>query len=200
MQPLGLPFPSPPPRSCLFFMDVSFCCSAINLILIYDRVSLLSDRILRYWVRSPSLCGCVADRPLGRLESGNWCCGCACWTSPLGVHLSLLLYSKGRYYKEVNRVGYNMISIRTLPLLVYFIYIFIDIIIYILGSTPSSSEIFWMVDRVVVDPSLNFLSLCRLIPRLPILVVATRMIEIVNIDGLLHLLRVSHPSVDQTQS
>jgi hypothetical protein len=57
-------------------------------------------------------------------------------TSPLWVPLPLLLYSRGRGYKEGNRVGYNMISIRTLPLFAYFTYIFIDIIIYALGSTP----------------------------------------------------------------
>jgi hypothetical protein len=48
----------------------------------------------------------------------------------------------GGGYKEGNRVGYNMIIIRTLSLLVYFTYIFIDIIIYALGSTPLSSRIF----------------------------------------------------------
>jgi hypothetical protein len=38
-----------------------------------------------------------------------------------------------------------MISIRTLSLLTYFTYIFIDVIIYALGSMPRSYEIFWMV-------------------------------------------------------
>jgi hypothetical protein len=55
---------------------------------------------------------------------------------PLGVPLPLLLYLRGRSYKKDNRVGYNMITIRTLSLLVYFTYIFIDIIIYALGSKP----------------------------------------------------------------
>jgi hypothetical protein len=41
-----------------------------------------------------------------------------------------------------NRVSYNMITIMTLSLLIYFTYIFIDIVIYALGSTPWSSEIF----------------------------------------------------------
>jgi hypothetical protein len=41
-----------------------------------------------------------------------------------------------RGYKEGNRVGYNMILIKTLYLLIYFTYILIDIIIYALGSTP----------------------------------------------------------------
>jgi hypothetical protein len=35
----------------------------------------------------------------------------------------------------LNRIGYNMISIRILSLLTYFTYIFIDIIIYVLVST-----------------------------------------------------------------
>jgi hypothetical protein len=61
------------------------------------------------------------------------------------VPLPLLLYPKGRGYKEVNRVGYNIIPIRTLSLLAYFTYILIDIIIYALESTPGSSRIFWMV-------------------------------------------------------
>jgi hypothetical protein len=51
----------------------------------------------------------------------------------------------GRGYKESNRVAYNIVSIRTLSLLAYFTYIFIDIIIYALRSTPCSSRIFWMV-------------------------------------------------------
>ena len=61
---------------------------------------------------------------------------------PLGVPLTLLLYPRGRGYKEGNRVDYNIISIMTLSLLAYFTYIFIDIIIYALGSTPWSSGIF----------------------------------------------------------
>jgi hypothetical protein len=51
---------------------------------------------------------------------------------PLGVPLPLLLYRKGgRDYKEVNRVSYNMISIKILSLYIYFT----DIIIYVLGNT-----------------------------------------------------------------
>jgi hypothetical protein len=38
----------------------------------------------------------------------------------------------GRGYREGKRVDYNMIPIRTLSLLVYFTYIYIDIIIYVL--------------------------------------------------------------------
>jgi hypothetical protein len=64
--------------------------------------------------------------------------------------------SKGRGYKEGNRVTYNMIPIRTLSLLAYFT----DIAIYALGSMPWSSRIFWMVGRVVLDPSLGYLSPC----------------------------------------
>jgi hypothetical protein len=55
---------------------------------------------------------------------------CLLWVSSS----SCLLYPRGRGYKEGNRVGYNTISIRTLSLLVYFTYIFIDIIIYALGA------------------------------------------------------------------
>jgi hypothetical protein len=40
----------------------------------------------------------------------------------------------GLGYKEGNRVGYNMILIKILSLLVYFTYVFIDIIIYVLRS------------------------------------------------------------------
>jgi hypothetical protein len=63
-----------------------------------------------------------------------------------------------------------MIPIRTLSLFAYFTYIFIDIITYTLGSTPWSFEIFRMVDRVIVDPSLGLPSLCGVEPRVPILV------------------------------
>jgi hypothetical protein len=39
-----------------------------------------------------------------------------------------------RGYKQGNRVGYNMISIRALSQLIYFTYIFIHIIFYALGA------------------------------------------------------------------
>jgi hypothetical protein len=71
----------------------------------------------------------------------------------------------GRDYKESNRVGYNMITVKTLCLLAYFI----DIVIYTLGSTSWSSKIFWMIDRVVSNPSLDHPSPCG-VPRVPILV------------------------------
>jgi hypothetical protein len=61
---------------------------------------------------------------------------------PYGVPLPLLSYPRGQDYKEGNLVGYNMISIKTLSLLAYFTYIFIDIIIYALESTAWSSRIF----------------------------------------------------------
>jgi hypothetical protein len=61
-----------------------------------------------------------------------------------------------------------MITIRTLSLLVYFTYIFIDIIIYALGSTTWSSGIFWMVGQVIADPSLGLMSPCGVIPWVPI--------------------------------
>jgi hypothetical protein len=70
----------------------------------------------------------------------------------------------GRGYKKGNRVSYNMIPIRTLSLLTYFTYIFIDIIIYSLGSTLWSSGIFWMMDWVVADSFLDLPSLCVLVP------------------------------------
>jgi hypothetical protein len=63
-----------------------------------------------------------------------------------------------------------MTPISTLSLLTYLTYIFIDIIIYALGSMPWSSKIFWMVGRVVADPSLGLLSPCGVVPRVPILV------------------------------
>jgi hypothetical protein len=63
----------------------------------------------------------------------------------LKMHVGCLYGGGGRGYKEGNRVGYNMIPIRTLSLLAYFTYILIDIIIYALGSKPWSSRIFWMV-------------------------------------------------------
>jgi hypothetical protein len=99
-------------------------------------------------------------------------------TISIGVYLSLwgCLYPSfyiqggGEVTWKCNLVSYNMIPIRTLPLLAYFTYYFIDIIIYALGSTPWSSIIFWMVGRVVVNPSLRFLSLCEVVPWVPILV------------------------------
>jgi hypothetical protein len=50
------------------------------------------------------------------------------------LHSTPPFISKGRDYKEGNRVGYNMIIIRTLSLLAYFIYVSIDIIIYAFGE------------------------------------------------------------------
>jgi hypothetical protein len=44
--------------------------------------------------------------------------------------------SRDARLQEGNRVGYNMISIRTRSLLAYFIYFFIDTIIYALDSMP----------------------------------------------------------------
>jgi hypothetical protein len=63
-----------------------------------------------------------------------------------------------------------MISIRTLSLLTYFTYIVIDKIIYALGRKAWSSGIFWMVGRVVADPSLGFSSLHGVVPLVPILI------------------------------
>jgi hypothetical protein len=44
---------------------------------------------------------------------------------------------RGQDYKKDNRVDYNMISIRNLFLLVYYIYIFINIIFYTLVAHHS---------------------------------------------------------------
>jgi hypothetical protein len=87
-----------------------------------------------------------------------------------GVPLPLLLYLRGVRLRGSNRVGYNMIPIRTLSLLVYFTYIFMDIIIYALESMPWSSGIFWMMGRVIADPSLGLSSLCGVVSRVPVLV------------------------------
>jgi hypothetical protein len=89
------------------------------------------------------------------------------------VPLPLFSYPRGQGYKEGIRIGYNMISIRTLSLVTYFTYIFIDIIIYALGSKPWSSRIFQMVGRVVADPSFGLLSPCGVVPRVPILVMSS---------------------------
>jgi hypothetical protein len=63
-----------------------------------------------------------------------------------------------------------MIPIRTPSLLVYFTYIFIDITIYALGSMPWSSKIFWMMGRVIADPSLGLPSIYEVVPRVLILI------------------------------
>jgi hypothetical protein len=83
---------------------------------------------------------------------------------PVGCLYPSFYIQGGRGYNEGNRVGYNMISIRTLSPLAYFIYISIDIIIYVLRSTSWSSGIFWMVGRVIVDLSLGRLSPCVVVP------------------------------------
>jgi hypothetical protein len=99
-------------------------------------------------------------------------------TCPLEVPLPLLLYlGGGGGYKEGNRVDYNMISIRTLSLLAYFTYIFIDIIIYASGSMSWSSGFFQMVDRVIVDPSLGLTSLCGVVHWVPIRVSSPRVLD-----------------------
>jgi hypothetical protein len=69
-----------------------------------------------------------------------------------------------------------MIPIWTLSPLVYFTYIFIDIAIYALGSTPSSSKIFWMMGQVVADPSLCLPCPCEVVPRVPILISSLRVL------------------------
>jgi hypothetical protein len=89
---------------------------------------------------------------------------------PFGGDCTPPFISKGQGYKEGNWVGYNLIPTRTLSLLAHFTYIFIDIIIYALRSTPWSSRIFWMVDWVIADPSLGLPSLCGMVPQVPILI------------------------------
>jgi hypothetical protein len=67
-----------------------------------------------------------------------------------------------------------MIIIMTQSLLVYFIYIFIDIIIYALASISWFSRIFWMVGRVIADSSFGLPSLCGLVPWVLILITETK--------------------------
>jgi hypothetical protein len=77
------------------------------------------------------------------------------------VPLPHLLYPRGRGYKEGNRVGYNMITIMTLSLL------------------GEHAIVLWnLLDggRVIVDPSLGLLSLCGVVPRVPILVSSPRVL------------------------
>jgi hypothetical protein len=82
----------------------------------------------------------------------------------------------GQGYKEGNRVSYNMIPIRTLSLLAYFTYIFIDINFYAFGSTSWSSRIFWMVGRVTTDPSLGIPCPYEVVPWVLILVSSPRVL------------------------
>jgi hypothetical protein len=80
------------------------------------------------------------------------------------VPLPLHLYPKGRGYKEDNRVGYNMISIRTLSLLTYFTYISIYIPIYAKGEHVM---VLWnLLDdgSSHIRPLLAHLSPCGVIP------------------------------------
>jgi hypothetical protein len=108
-----------------------------------------------------------------------------------GASNSSFIY-KGRDYKEGNWVNYNMILIRTLSLLVYFTYIFIDIIFYVLGSTHWSSGIFWMVGRVVTDPSLGLLSPCEVVPRVLILIISHRGID-PNLEKVSAITKIKPP-------
>jgi hypothetical protein len=71
------------------------------------------------------MCSCIGD--------GNWYCVSS---SPFGCLYPSFYIQGGRGYKEGNRVGYNMIPIRTLSLLTYYTYISIDIIVYTLDNTP----------------------------------------------------------------
>jgi hypothetical protein len=60
----------------------------------------------------------IALCPLFLYCSWQFCCGCTC---PLGVTVPLLLYQRGRGYKEGNHVGYNMIPIRTISICLVYI-------------------------------------------------------------------------------
>jgi hypothetical protein len=95
------------------------------------------------------------------IAHGDWCyfryCHCQTW----GGHLPFLLYLRWWGYKQGNRVGYNMISIRIISLLTYFTCTFIDIIIYTLRSMSWSYRIFEMVARVLADLGYRSLSLVR---------------------------------------
>jgi hypothetical protein len=105
-----------------------------------------------------------------------------CWTysnlllSLLGCLYSFFYIQWGKGYKKANRIGYNMIPIKTLSLPTYFTYIFIYIIIYALESKPWSFRIFWMVGRVIADPSLGLLSPCGMVPQVPILISSHRVL------------------------
>jgi hypothetical protein len=76
-----------------------------------------------------------------------------------------------------------MISIRTLSLLVYFTYIFIDISIYALGNT-SYGPLYG--GQSPNGPSLGIPSLCGVVPRVPLLVTWRLSLSIwgVDMDGL----------------
>jgi hypothetical protein len=113
------------------------------------------------------MCSCIAHV--------NWCCDCCCYCPLWGASTPPFIF-KVWGYKEGNQVSYNMISIRTLSLLTYFTYIFIDITIYVLGSMQWSSEIFWMMDWVIADHSLGLLSLCGMIHQVPILICSPRVL------------------------
>jgi hypothetical protein len=63
-------------------------------------------------------------------------------TYPLRCLYPSFYSQEGWVYKKGNRVGYNIISIRTISLFAYFT----DITIYALGNTLWSSEIFWIIE------------------------------------------------------
>jgi hypothetical protein len=89
---------------------------------------------------------------------------------PLGCLYPSFYIQGARGYKEANRVSYNTIPIRTLSLIAYFTYIFIDIIIYALGSTSWSSGISYMVGRVITDTSSGLSSPGEVVPLVLVLV------------------------------
>jgi hypothetical protein len=102
----------------------------------------------------------------------NWCC-CCCCPGFLDFYLLSLwgastppCISKEVEVKEGNWVGYSMILIRTLSIFLYFT----DIANYDLESTTWSSRILWMVDWIVANPSFSLLSLCGVVPQVPIVI------------------------------
>jgi hypothetical protein len=88
-----------------------------------------------------------------------------------GCLYPFLYIQGGRGYKEGNRVSYNMIPIRTPSLLTYVTNIFCRYKYLHLGEHDIwSSRFFWMVGRVIADPSLGLPNLYGVVPRVPILV------------------------------
>jgi hypothetical protein len=115
------------------------------------------------------MCSCIA-------HDNCVCCAVVPWGC-----LYPSFYIQGRRgYKEGNRVGYNMILIRTPSLHAYFTYISLDIIIYALWSMPWSSGIFRMVGRVIMDPSLGLPSPCEVVPWVLILITRAPALEVDN--------------------
>jgi hypothetical protein len=89
-----------------------------------------------------------------------------------GVSTSPFIFKRGEVTNKLQHDP-NQNSISTYLFNIYYIYI----IIYTLGSKTCSSEIFQMVGRVIVDPSLGLLGPCRMVPRVLILVSIPRVFD-----------------------